>query len=368
MYQGVLLGHPLMATCNKFLNRHKPLTHKQWLQRIEQCAELDLDIDFYNNGPAIQLLEQKMASVLGKERALFVHKGMVGQHSVLMHWSSHSQHKKIAIHPQSHMQIDEHLAYKELLGLEAEMFGQIDQAINNKDINMLPRELSTICIELPTRRAGFKLPKWQDLIRLKQFSLANNIPLHIDGARLFEAACYYDKPYNDVAALGDSVYVSLYKTLGAAAGGIVAGDADFIEQLKPWRSRLGGDLSTVFPFVLTALWGIEHYLPRVPGFYQRALELANAISLGLGQQAIVNPVQSNGFLVELAINADTLERKALEIAKNKQIWLFDRIFESGPNSCRFELQVGDALDDWQDHEVVEILMMMSAPCEAIHTA
>lgn len=354
--QGVLLGHPLMAKCNKFLNRHKPLTHKQWLERIEQSTALDLDIDFYNNGPAVQLLEQKMASILGKERALFVHKGMVGQHSALMHWSSQSQYKKIAIHPQSHMQIDEHLAYKELLGLEAEMFGQLGQAINSNDINILPSELSTICVELPTRRAGFKLPQWQDLIRLKQFSMDNNIPLHIDGARLFEAACYYDKSYSEVAAFGDSVYVSLYKTLGAAAGGIVAGDAEFIEHLKPWRSRLGGDLSTAFPYVLTALWGIEHYLPRVLGFYQRAVELANAISIGLGQQAIVNPVQSNGFLVELAINADTLERKALEMAEKKQIWLFDRIFESGPNNCRFELQVGDALDAWQNDEVVDLLI------------
>lgn len=355
MYKGVLLGHPLMSQCNKFLNRHKPLTHQQWLRRIEESSELGLEIDFYNNGPAIALLEQKMANILGKEQALFVHKGMVGQHSSLLHWSSQSQYNKIAIHPQSHMQLDEELAYQKLLGLQAVMFGKENQALNNHDINALPKDLSSICVELPLRRSGFQLPKWQDLQYLKEFSLDSKIPLHIDGARLFEAACYWNKPYKELASLGDSVYVSLYKTLGAAAGGIVAGDSKVIQQLKPWRTRLGGDLPTAFPYVLTALWGLENYLPRVPEFYQRACELSTLIISRLGQEAIPNPVQSNGFLVELAIDAKTLEDRALELAETRKIWLFDRIMPVGDNRCRFELQVGDALDDWQNCEPVDLL-------------
>ncbi|WP_448555939.1 threonine aldolase family protein [Thalassotalea montiporae] len=355
MYKGILLGHPLMSECNKFLTRHKPLSHRQWIERIEQSSVLDQQVDFFGTGPTVELLEQKIASILGKERALFVHKGMVGQHSALLHWSSLSNLKTIAIHPQSHMEVDEELAYKELLGLEAVTFGKPDQAIDDTDIKKLPKDLSAICIELPTRRAGFKLPTWQSLINLKQFSIANNIPLHIDGARLFEAACHYKKPYEEVAALGDSVYISLYKTLGAAAGGIIAGNSDFIEQVKPWRSRLGGDLFTAFPYVLTALWGIEHYLPRIPEFHERALKLSNLIQQVFGSQAIPYPVQCNGFLVELPIEADELERRALALAKTDKIWLFDRIVDTGDKSCRFEIQVGDALDDWQDQELIEVL-------------
>lgn len=355
MYKGVLLGHPLMSECNKFLTRHKPLSHKQWIERMEQSSELDQNIDLFGTGPTIELLEQKIATILGKERALFVPKGTVGQHSALLHWSSLSNYKKVAIHPQSHMEVDEELAYKELLGLDAVMFGNPDKAIETKDIENLPKDLSTICIELPIRRAGFKLPEWESLVHLKQFSVEANIPLHIDGARLFESACHYNKPYQEVAALGDSVYISLYKTLGAAAGGIIAGDTDFVEQLKPWRSRLGGELFTAFPYVLTALWGIENYLPRIPEFHKRALKLSHSIKQAFGSQAIPNPVQCNGFLIELPIEADELERKALALAKSDKIWLFDRIIKTGSNSCRFEIQVGDALDDWQDHELIEVI-------------
>ena len=356
MYSGLLLGHPLMAGCNRFLTRHKPLNHRQWLERIEQTQEFNLTPDFFNSGPTIDVLEHKMAELLGKESALFVHKGVVGQNSALLQWASITGRRKIAIHPQSHIHVDEDLAYKELLGLDAEMFGQEGQAITQEDIKLLPTDLSTITVELPTRRAGFKLPEWQDLLYLKSFSQEHKIPIHIDGARLLEASCYWNKSYAEVAALGDSVYVSLYKTLGAAAGGIVAGDKEFIDQLKPWRSRFGGDLFTAFPFVLTALWGLEHYLPRISEFHKRAISLSELIKQKLGNESIPNPVQCNGFIVQLPVNSDLLEERALALASERKIWLFDRIFDLGPNVSGFEIQVGDALDDWEDDELVSLLV------------
>lgn len=358
MYQGILIGHPLMSECTKFLTRHKPLSHKQWLARMAQSTVLDENVDFYGTGKTVELLEHKLAELLGKERAIFVPKGMIGQHSVLKHWSASSGSNKIALHPQSHMEVDEALAYKDLLNLDAVMFGQKNQAITIEDIDHLPNDLATVCLELPTRRAGFKLPTWETLTQLKQFTRANNTALHIDGARLFEAACYYDKPAKEIAALGDSVYVSLYKTLGAAAGAVIAGDEVFIESLKPWLNRFGSSLNTAFPYVLTALWGLEHYLPRIPQFHQRAMKLSTRIAQSLGSLAIPNLVQCNGFLVELPINADILEERAMALAKTKKIWLFDRIFRIDDNRCQFEIQVGDALDDWQDQEVVDLLSQL----------
>ncbi|GHF11129.1 threonine aldolase [Kordiimonas sediminis] len=352
MYHGILLGHPLMAKCEKFVTRHKPLSHSQWISRMQGVPEVDLDIDFYGQGHAIAILDQKMADILGREKALFFHKDMVGQHSVLLSRSRQSGKKRIAVHPQSHMQVDEALAYSELLGLEAVMFGKEGYAVDEADIAALSTDLSSIVVELPTRRAGFKLPDWQVLEQLKHFSKASNIPLHFDGARLFEASCYYGKSYDEVAAMADSVYVSLYKTLGAAAGGIVAGDADFIDSLVPWRTRLGGDLFTAFPYVLTALWGLDHYLPRIPEFHQSALSLSASIRQAFGENALPEGIQCSGFQVELPIAADLLEKKALAIAEKEKVWLFDRIVNAGANASRFEIQVGDALDDWTNEELV----------------
>lgn len=360
MYKGVLIGHPLMSQCNKFVSRHKPLTHRQWLNRMEQVSEIDLDADFYGNGPVVTKLEETMADLLGKEKALFVHKGMVGQHAVLLENAKQTGRKSIAIHPQSHMEVDESLAYKKLLNLDAVYFGKENQAIQIEDIDTLPLDLSTICVELPTRRTGFKLPEWHTLEHLRAFTNQHEIPLHLDGARLFESAHYWQKSYAQVAALSDSVYVSLYKTLGAAAGGIIAGDKAYIDQLLPWQTRLGGNIFTVFPYVLSALWGLENYLPHIAEYNLRAHRLAYLIRQSLGDSAIPNPVQCSAFLVALPINSQILEKRALEIAEKQKIWLFDRIYADGENSSLFEIQVGDALDDWEDTEFVELLTTLIA--------
>jgi len=347
-----LIGHSLMAKCNKFVTRHKPLTQKQWLARMQELPELDLEIDLYGSGPAIQILESKVADLLGKESALFFHKGMVSQHSALLEWSKRNTSKKIAIHPQSHMEVDESLAYKELLGLESVMFGQENSAIKMEDIETLTADMATAVVELPVRRAGFKLPEWETLKALKNRCNELDVPVHFDGGRLWESADYWKKSYAQVCELADSVYVSMYKSLGAAAGGIIAGDRDFIESLKPWQSRLGGNLYTVFPYVLTSLWGLEHYLPRMPEFIRRAANLSALIKKELGESAVPNTVQTNGFVVELEIEAGELEKKAFEMAKEQKIWLFDRIMSTEANTSRFEIQVGDALDDWTDEELI----------------
>ena len=355
MYKGVLIGHPLMNQCSKYLSRHRPLSQRQWLERIQQVPEVDLNIDFYNAGPAIEILERKVAALLGKQKALFFHKGMVAQNSALMEYTLRAKNKKIAIHPQSHIQVDESLAYEKLMGLEVEFFGRQNAAITVQDIQSLPHSLAAICVELPVRRAGFKLPEWHTLKELQRFSNHCEIPVHFDGARILESVDYWDKSYDEVSALCDSVYVSLYKTLGAAAGGVIAGNEEFISSLSVWRSRFGGDMYTAFPYVLSALWGLEHYLPRISEFNQRALKLAQQIANAFGPATIPNPVQCSGFVVELPVSANTLEIRALSLAERENIWLFDRIYDSGGNTSRFEIQVGDALDDWDNVEVIAAL-------------
>ncbi|MCH2055833.1 MAG: threonine aldolase family protein [Thalassotalea sp.] len=316
-----------------------------------EVPEANLALDFYNTGPAIDVLESKMANLLGKEKALFVQKGMVGQNSALMEYAKRSGSDKIAIHPES-------LAYQELMGLNAIHLGKKGSAIEAADIAKLPTSIAAVCVELPTRRAGFKLPEWQTLQALKDFSVTHNIPIHFDGARLFESADYWQKSPAEVAALSDSVYVSLYKMLGAAAGGIIAGSEEFIESLKPWRSRFGGDMFTAFPYVLSALWGLEHYLPRISEFNPRAQSLSQLIAQNIGAEALPDPVQTCGFIVELQIDMVTLEQRALALAENERIWLFDRLYDAGEDKSRFEVQVGDALDHWSDTEVVAKLMQL----------
>lgn len=357
MYNGNLFAHPLSFKCTKFVTRHKPLTHKQWLDRLSSVSDIDLTIDCFNTGPTIEKLEVVVAEMLGKERALFVHKGMVGQNAALKQWSVLQGESVIAVHPQSHIICDESDAYQALFNLEAHVFGQPNAAITASDIAQLPEKLAAIVLELPVRRAGFQLPSLELLDQVRSFASNQKIPLHIDGARLLEAAAYYQLSPAELAQYGDSVYISLYKSLGAMAGGIIAGESEFIDDLVTWRSRQGGDLFTAFPYVLSAFWGIEHYLPRINEFNERASGLAQKLKNEFGDASIPLPVQCNGFLVELPISAERLEERVLNLAQNEGIWICDRIFPQATTS-RIEIQVGDALDDWTDNALIEVLKQL----------
>lgn len=355
----VLAGHPLMAMCQKFVSRHKPLSHRQWLERMLSVPEIDLSVDSYGRGPLIDKIETKMAALLGKEQALFMAKGMVAQHSVILGRTTAANNCRVALHPQSHMMLDEAAAITELLGVEPQMFGQEYGAFAAADIAALPDDLALIIAELPVRRAGFQLPAWDDLLALKAHADERGTPVHFDGARLFESLPHWGKSMHQVTNLCDSVYVSTYKMLGAAAGAVVAGDADFIARLKPWRTRMAGDIVTIFPYALTTLWGLEHYLPRVSSYVARAKKLGALIAAELGAEAIPYPVQSTGFLVELPLSVDALAAKALSLAEGQKIWLCDKVMAAtgcrSDERCCIEIQVGDALDDWRDDAFIATL-------------
>ena len=104
-----------------------------------------------------------------------------------------------------------------------------------------------MAIELPLREAGYLLPPWDELVGLVEAAQARGIPVHLDGARLWESQPFYDRPLAEIAALGDTVYVSFYKGLGGIAGAALVGPADVIAEARHWQHRHGGTLVSVYP-------------------------------------------------------------------------------------------------------------------------
>ncbi len=102
-------------------------------------------------------------------------------------------------------------------------------------------------IELPLRDAGFLLPTWEDLVAFTGRARERGVPVHLDGARLWESQPFYDRPHADIAGLFDSVYVSFYKGLGGIAGAALAGH-DLVAQARIWQARHGGNLFSMLPF------------------------------------------------------------------------------------------------------------------------
>lgn len=94
-----------------------------------------------------------------------------------------------------------------------------------EDLGSLPAGLGAALIELPLRDAGCILPTWDGFVARSAAAAALGVPLHVDGARLWESQPFYDRPLSEIAALADSVYVSFYKGPGRYGGGRGRGGA-----------------------------------------------------------------------------------------------------------------------------------------------
>jgi threonine aldolase len=322
----------------RFLGMHKK-THKQWLETLSQSNFLDEDVDNYNQGPLIKKLEKKVAKLLGKEEALFFHKGTIAQLTALKVAAEINNCPTTILHPKSHIVYDEQDAYIHVTHLNGILVGSSDKPFTLDDLKSINEHLGSLVVEIPLRRVGFKLTAWEDLIRIKKWCEDQNCHFHMDGARLWESTHFYNKSLAQMSDLFDSVYVSLYKGIGAIGGSLLAGDKDFIEQCKVWRSRLGGDAWTQFPSVITALDGLENTLPEIESWVIRAHEVA--IEISKVSKIKVNEPQTNGFLIFLEGDIETLNNKTDKLTELLGIRLFNAFFKTeNPDIQAAEVQIG----------------------------
>lgn len=346
----------LRATCQHFLSGHIPRTQRAWLEYLAASPAADYPLDFYGEGPALTLLEQEVAALLGKEAAVFVHKGVIAQQMALRAWTGQTGRRAIALHPRSHIDFDEGNAYERLHHLIGLRVGEDHQPFTLRELKNLHEPCGAIVIELPLRRAGFKLLPWEELASISAWAREQNIPLHFDGARLWECGPFYGRSYAEIAALADSIYVSFYKGLGGLAGCMLAGSKDFIEQACAWKTRLGGNVFTEFPYVIAAYEGLHRHLPKMAGYVARAQEIAAALERVEGITVVPDPPHTNAFQVYLSAPCQALQKEAEHLAQTEHIWLFNMLKETAlPGVTMGEIALGDAAEQWTTQEMVDTI-------------
>jgi threonine aldolase len=212
-----------------------------------------------------------------------------------------------------------------------------------------------LLLELPQREIGGHLPAWDELVELTGWARAQGIPLHMDGARLWECQPFYQREYAEIAGLFDTVYVSFYKGLGGLAGAILAGPSEFIQEARVWQRRHGGNLIRLYPYIVSARRGLAERLPRMQAYHQRALELGEWLGSFPQISLSPNPPHTNMMHVFLKGEREKLEQAALEIAREKQTLLFSSLSPTPlPGIQKFELTVGDATLELEREEVVAL--------------
>lgn len=347
----------LRNRCTRWLNGHRPLlSMRDSLLALAELPEAELPLDVYGQGQAIQALEAEVAALLGKPAARFMHKGVAAQLAALRVYCGESD-GPVALHPQSHIAIDEADATEALLGLRSLHVGMTDLPFTTAQLGSLPGPPAVVVVELPLRRGGYRLPAWDELVDISRWCRAAGVPLHFDGARLWEASAHYGRPLAEIAALADSVYVSFYKGLGGLAGCVLAGGEDFIAGIAPWQTRLACNLFTAYPFVLSALQGLRTQLPRMPAYRERAQALAAVLATEPGWRVSPEVPQVNAFQLHLPAAPEALREGLLAVARRDGFWLGARAVASHlmEGGAMVEIVIGDASEGWRDGEAVDAL-------------
>lgn len=348
----------LRAACTRFLSGHGRGSARAWTERLLASPHLNLALDEYSAGPAITLLEETVAGLLGKPAALWFPKGVTAQQVALLVHAANTGSSVVALHPKSHLALDEQDALDRLAGLRPLRIGPDHLPFTVHDLAAVAEPLAAVTVELPLRRAAFQAPDWTELTAMADWARGRGIPFHIDGARLWEVAPWYGKSLAEIADLSDSIYVSFYKGLGGLGGCVLAGPADFIAAAKPWRNRYGGDLAIAFPFIVTALDGLEAYLPRMAIYHDHAKTIAASLA-AVGLTAHPAVPHGNSFQVHFPVSAPALTQAAHDLAANAGIWLFGRISEAVlPGTCFTEIAVGEATLGWSADEIATTLLQV----------
>ncbi|MBR0551910.1 threonine aldolase family protein [Stakelama marina] len=332
--------------CTHFLPMHVPETPAATLRRLAALDAAEVDADSYGDSGAVTLLEKRCAGLLGTSAARFFIKGMMAQAAALTVYADDRGTRNVAVHRMSHINLDEGDAIERACGLRSIRLGTT-MPFGVEDLRRITEPLAAVVVELPLRRAGFLLPPLAELRAISAWCRENKVPLHFDGARLWEAAAGYDMPLEALATLADSIYVSFYKGLGGLGGAMLAGPERLIDATAIWQQRYFGNLYTVHPYALSALDGLDRYLPRMPEFVARARELAAALRDMPG--VMVNPAKPHAHAFQIIVPGDPadLTDRNRRFAEDHKVWLFNA-FQPAPiaGHALAEINIGDGSDNW----------------------
>jgi threonine aldolase len=250
--------------CDRTVFWHQPARPAQVLAELaKEADELDLWFDQYAEKGAVELLESRLVEIFATEGAAFFPSGTMAQQAALRVWCDRAGTRRVAMPDLAHPLVHELDGPRLLHDLEVAHLTTGRTLPTADRLAAVPGRLGAVLVELPLRDAGCALPTWEELTALSTAARERGVALHVDGARIWEAQPFWDRPFADIAGLADSMYVSFYKGLGGLAGAALVGPSDFLDEARQWRKRMGGTIFRMTPEALAGLVGLRVHLPRM---------------------------------------------------------------------------------------------------------
>lgn len=212
----------------------------------ERMASAPVGDDVYGDDPTINELEKVTADLLGKEAALFVPSGVFGnQVSILTHTQRAQEiilgeNCHIIAHEAGSVALISNVQTRTIKDINGELDPNEVERIIRKDIDIHFPKTGLICVE--TAHSSGNVASLSNLSEIRKVADKYGIPVHMDGARLFNAAAYVRVEGKEIAKYADSVSLCLSKGLCAPVGSMVVGTSEFISRARKNRKILGGGM------------------------------------------------------------------------------------------------------------------------------
>ena len=275
----------------------------------EAMANAQVGDDVYGDDPTVNQLQDDAAAMLGKEAGLFVASGSMGNITAALTHCGRGE--EMIVGREAHMFVHEAGASSGLGGIHPSTIDvqpdgtlpleAIRRAVRGDD-DHFPRS-RLICLE-NTQGAKGGIPVSADYIRqVGEIAREHNLKLHIDGARIFNAATALNTPVDELVAPADSVSFCLSKGLSAPVGSVLVGSHEFINQARRTRKSLGGGMRQVGILAAAGLIALHKMSKRLHEDHANACLLAEGLAQNPHIRLDVSRVQTNMILLDLAESA-----------------------------------------------------------------
>ena len=268
-------------------------------------SEAELGDDGWGEDPTVNKLEAVAAERLDKEAGLLVASGTMGNLvSVLAHCQRGDE---MIVGDQAHIFTSEVGHYAALGSISIQTIpnddrGMIDpqaveQAIRPSALTA-PRT-ALVCLENTHNRASGTALTPRDMAAVAQVAHARGLPVHLDGARIFNAAVALGLPVAELVQEADSVTFCLSKSLACPVGSVVCGGKEFIARARKYRKMVGGGMRQAGIIAATGLVALEGMVARLAEDHENARRLARGLALIPGLSLITEDIQTNIVIVEV---------------------------------------------------------------------
>jgi threonine aldolase len=307
----------------KIIDLHSDTTTKPTYEMRKAMFEAEVGDDVSEEDPTVKILEQRVAKMFNKEAALFFPSGTMSNLTALLTWCP-TRGSEVIVGDRNHIFLFEQTGAAQFGGISLRQIPNLDDgsmdlevvetSIRDNDIHEPITKL--ICIENTHNCCGGKILPIEFMEKLKQLADSNNLPVHMDGARIWNALTKMNISSEKIGMYADSLSVCLSKGLSAPVGSLLVGPYDFIKKARRIRKALGGGMRQVGILAAAGLKAIDNF---EQGKLIRDHQMAETISIAMKSMNAFNvhKVETNIIFADILAYDKTWDRKLVSYNVNQ---------------------------------------------------